>query len=70
MADTGCGIPDSVQVFRLFETTKEQESGLGLAVSKQIVLAHGGDLVFNAREPRGTAFHVDLPLRRLAQSTY
>jgi two-component system, LuxR family, sensor histidine kinase DctS len=59
--------PETLQVFRLFETTKAQGSGLGLAVSKQIVLAHGGDLLFNAREPRGTAFHIDLPLRRLSQ---
>jgi len=62
--DSGCGIPDHVQVFRLFETTKKDGSGLGLAVSKQILLAHGGDLLFSARSPRGTAFHVELPLRR------
>ena len=63
--DDGPGIPPTLQMFRLFETTKENGSGLGLAVSKQIVLAHGGDLLFAAREPRGTVFHVDLPLERL-----
>jgi signal transduction histidine kinase len=63
--DNGPGIPATVQVFRLFETTKEHGSGLGLAVSKQIVLAHGGDLLFTAREPNGTAFHVELPRQRL-----
>ena len=62
--DTGCGIPAHVQVFRLFETTKDEGSGLGLAVSKQILLAHGGDLVHSARSPRGTAFHAELPLQR------
>ncbi len=64
--DDGPGIPPTLQVFRLFETTKENGSGLGLAVSKQIVLAHGGDLLFDARKPHGTVFHVDLPLQRLA----
>lgn len=64
--DDGCGVPENVQLFRLFETTKPQGSGLGLAVSKQIVLAHGGDLVFAPRIPRGTVFHVDLPLLRLS----
>jgi signal transduction histidine kinase len=66
--DTGCGIPDNVQVFRLFETTKPDGSGLGLSVSKQILIAHGGNLVFDARTPRGTAFHVELPLRRGAKA--
>jgi two-component system sensor kinase FixL len=64
--DTGSGIPDNVQVFRLFETTKPDGSGLGLPVSKQILIAHGGNLVFEARSPRGTAFHAELPLRRRA----
>jgi signal transduction histidine kinase len=62
--DTGCGIPENVQVFRLFETTKPDGSGLGLPVSKQILIAHGGNLVFDARSPHGSVFHVELPLRR------
>ncbi len=60
--DSGPGVPKAVQVFRLFETTKANGSGLGLAVAKQIVQAHGGDIFYAAAEPRGTVFHVELPL--------
>jgi len=61
VSDTGPGISDAVQVFRLFETTKAQGSGIGLAVARQIVLAHRGTIDYARLEPRGTAFHITLP---------
>lgn len=60
--DSGPGIPETLEVFRLFETTKEHGSGLGLPIARQIVLAHGGGISFEAAKPHGTIFHVELPI--------
>src|SRR5207253_1178669 len=40
--DTGPGVPQGVEIFAPFVTTKAQGIGLGLAVVKQIMEAHGG----------------------------
>ncbi len=61
ISDTGPGIPENVQAFRLFETTKANGSGLGLAVVKQIVLAHRGTIEFSRVAPHGTVFRIELP---------
>ncbi|MBX3027846.1 PAS domain S-box protein [bacterium] len=63
ISDDGPGIPDDIDAFRLFETTKHGGSGLGLPIARRIVEAHGGALTFTTRVPRGTIFHIDLPLR-------
>jgi len=61
--DTGRGVPPEVgqKVFEPFYTTKRGGSGLGLAVSRTIVEAHGGRLTFEPLNP-GTRFTVELPL--------
>ncbi len=66
VSDTGKGVPESVEVFRLFETTKRDGSGLGLPIAKQIVVAHGGHIGFERRTPTGTTFYVDLPAHAVA----
>jgi nitrogen fixation/metabolism regulation signal transduction histidine kinase len=45
--DNGAGIPESIQdqVFIPFFTTKRDGSGIGLSLSRQIMMAHGGELV-------------------------
>jgi len=62
VTDTGPGVPEGLDVFALFETTKSQGTGLGLAICRQIVSAHGGGLGFAPIAPHGSVFHVDLPI--------
>lgn len=64
VSDDGPGVPEAVDAFRLFETTKQGGSGLGLPIARRIVEAHGGDLSFASRSPRGAVFHIDLPLQQ------
>lgn len=63
ISDDGPGIAAEVDAFRLFETTKQGGSGLGLPIARRIVEAHGGGLTFTTRLPHGTVFHIDLPLQ-------
>ncbi len=59
--DTGRGIPDGVNVFEPFTTTKETGSGLGLSVAQQILAAHDGSIDYYARATGGTCFRIQLP---------
>lgn len=62
VSDSGGGIEQGIEPFRMFESSKSDGSGLGLAICRQIVQAHGGHVSFESLDPCGTAFHVDLPL--------
>jgi nitrogen fixation/metabolism regulation signal transduction histidine kinase len=61
--DEGAGIPEDERehVFDLFYTTKERGTGLGLPLTQQIVIAHGGRIACKPRHPHGTTFEVWLP---------
>ena len=61
--DTGVGIPADVlpRLFDTFFSTKEGGSGLGLALTQQIVKDHGGDLAVASVVGRGTTFTVSIP---------
>ncbi len=62
--DNGEGIPDEVKdkIFVPNFTTKSSGSGLGLAMVKQIIDAHHGDISFNTKQGEGTEFIVKLPV--------
>ena len=61
--DTGPGIPEQARA-HLFDplfTTKRHGTGLGLALSRQILEAHGGVLGCERTGPNGTVFHLRVP---------
>jgi two-component system sensor histidine kinase BaeS len=69
VSDTGTGIPaeDLPYIFdRLWRGDRsrartEGSSGLGLAITKQLVLAHGGTITAESEVGKGTTFIIELP---------
>ncbi len=65
--DTGKGIPAAAaeRTFEPFFTTKAHGLGMGLAISRSIIEAHGGRILVKRRADggRGTAVRFTLPLR-------
>jgi len=60
--DNGPGVHDPEQIFDAFMTTKKKGMGIGLAVSRSIVEAHGGQLWAENSKTGGAIFNVTLPL--------
>lgn len=62
-SDTGPGIPAEhmEKIFDPFFTTKEKGTGLGLAVSYNIIKSYRGDIVVENKPGGGTSFKVRLP---------
>lgn len=68
--DTGPGIAPSDQdtVFEAFKQTESgrrsaEGTGLGMAISYNLVKAHGGELWFESQLGQGTTFYVLLPIK-------
>jgi len=63
--NTGPPIPPEVRekLFTLFFTTKRRGTGLGLAVSQQLVRAHDGRILVASSAEHGTTFTIELPVR-------
>jgi len=64
-ADTGSGIPEALRarLFQPFATHgKRDGTGLGLAMVKQVVESHGGEIRFESAPGKGTTFTFSLPV--------
>ena len=61
--DTGNGMDAAVvgHVFDPFFTTKPSGTGLGLSISHELVRAHGGDIMVESVEGRGTNVRITIP---------
>ncbi|MBW1813958.1 MAG: response regulator [Deltaproteobacteria bacterium] len=70
--DTGHGI-DVEKIDHIFDaaySTKEgaEFAGMGLAVSREIVMNHGGDITVHSEPGKGTIFHIFLPCMDIADN--
>ena len=65
VADNGCGMPPEVQakIWEPFFTTKGKEgTGLGLDISRKLIVSHGGTITFTSAPGAGTTFEIRLPI--------
>jgi two-component system sensor kinase FixL len=63
VSDGGCGLPEDVEkLFEPFYTTKQHGLGMGLAICRSIVSAHGGRLKAEPHAERGAVFHLEIPI--------
>ena len=67
VTDNGNGIPEQIQehFFEAFVTFgKSKGTGLGSAIVKSIIQAHGGSVTFETEAGKGTTFFVHLPFKQ------
>ena len=70
ISDTGVGLPkeSTEQIFDAFYTTKQEGTGMGLAITRSIVESHGGRVWATAHEGAGATFHFTLPIEAEAHA--
>ncbi len=63
VADRGAGVPEELaeRIFEPFYTTRQQGTGLGLALSRKFAQQHGGSVQYVPRQGGGSIFRLRLP---------
>ncbi len=61
--DDGPGVPGILRAGGTAPSTTPQGSALGVAITRRIVLRHGGALLFTPRQPHGTSAAMVLPVQ-------
>jgi two-component system sensor histidine kinase HydH len=69
--DSGKGIAheELPKIFLPFYTTKSEGTGLGLAMTKRIIEAHGASIIVHSQEGKGTHFKVVFPVNPVRKSS-
>jgi signal transduction histidine kinase len=64
VSDSGHGIPQNLlrEIFIPFFSTRQEGSGIGLSLSKQIVSSHRGNIAVRSTPGEGATFTVSLPV--------
>jgi signal transduction histidine kinase len=62
VSDTGLGIPEEIDVWAPFVSTKKTGTGLGLMIVREIIAAHRGTIDYLSEVGKGTTFRLTLPL--------
>jgi PAS domain S-box-containing protein len=70
IADTGIGLPaeNTERIFDAFHTTKPQGTGMGLAITRSIIDAHGGRVWATANQEAGATFYFTIPCKAEADA--
>ena len=56
------GLPEGLDVFQVFVTTKPRGTGLGLSITRKILEQHGASISFTSEAGNGTTFTVHIPI--------